>query len=107
MYDIQQCLICRPSDSTVSEYARIEPKTVVANTALAVRRYNHSARVHPNRKLYLAGDAGGRYVLSRGGPALQLAKRLPPGHCLAIRAELVDQQIEEVFRLAYKENPAT
>ncbi len=37
MYDIQHCFICRPSDSTVSEDAGIEPRTV-AITALAVRR---------------------------------------------------------------------
>ncbi len=42
MYDIQQCFICRPSDSTVSEDAEIEP-TTVATTALTVRRSNHSA----------------------------------------------------------------
>jgi hypothetical protein len=29
MYDIQHCFICRPSDSTVSEDAGIEPRTVV------------------------------------------------------------------------------
>jgi len=45
MYDIQHCFICRPSDSTVSEDARIEPRTV-ATTALAVRRSNHTARSH-------------------------------------------------------------
>ncbi len=38
--------VCRTSDSTVSEDAEIEPRTV-ATTALAVRRYNHSARSHP------------------------------------------------------------
>jgi hypothetical protein len=43
MYDIQCRFICRPSDSTVSEDAGIEPGTV-ATTALAVRRSNHSAR---------------------------------------------------------------
>ncbi len=43
MYDIQQC---RPSDSTVSEDAGIEPRTV-ATMALAVRRSHHSARSHP------------------------------------------------------------
>jgi hypothetical protein len=32
MYDIQHCFICRPSDSTVSEDAGIEPRTV-ATTA--------------------------------------------------------------------------
>jgi hypothetical protein len=37
MYDIKHCFICRPSDSTVSEDAGIEPRTV-ATTALAVRR---------------------------------------------------------------------
>ncbi len=42
MYDIQHC----PSDSTVSEDAGIEPRTV-ATTALAVRRSNHSVRPHP------------------------------------------------------------
>jgi hypothetical protein len=39
MYDIQHCFICRPSDSTVSEDAGIEPR-LVATTALAVRRSN-------------------------------------------------------------------
>jgi hypothetical protein len=45
-YDNQHCFICRPSDSTVPEEARIEPRRV-ATTALAVRRSNHSARSHP------------------------------------------------------------
>ncbi len=39
---IQHCFICRPSDSTVSEDAGIEPRTV-ATTALAVRRSYHSS----------------------------------------------------------------
>ncbi len=39
MYDIQHCFICRPSYSTVSEDAGIEPRTV-ASTALTVRRSN-------------------------------------------------------------------
>jgi hypothetical protein len=47
MYDIQHCFICRPSDSTVSEDAGIEPR-IIATTALAVRRPNHSAKSHPN-----------------------------------------------------------
>ncbi len=47
MYDIQHCFICRPSDSTVSEDAGIEPRTV-ATTALTVRRSNQSARSHPH-----------------------------------------------------------
>ncbi len=47
MYFIQHCVVCRPSDSTVSEDAGIEPRTV-ATSALAVRRFNHSARSHPH-----------------------------------------------------------
>ncbi len=39
MYCIQHCFICRPSDSTVSEDAGIEPRTVA--TSLAVRCSNH------------------------------------------------------------------
>jgi hypothetical protein len=46
MYNIQHCFICRPSDSTVSKDAGIEPSTV-ATAALAVRRSNNSARSHP------------------------------------------------------------
>jgi len=34
MYDIKHCFICRPSDSTVSEEAGIDPGTV-ENLALA------------------------------------------------------------------------
>ncbi len=43
MYVIQHCFICRPSDSSVSEDAGIEPRTL-ATLALAVGRSNHS---HP------------------------------------------------------------
>ena len=46
MYVIQPCFICRPSDSTVSEDAEIEPGTV-ATSALTARRSNHLARSHP------------------------------------------------------------
>jgi hypothetical protein len=46
MYFIQHCVICCPSNSTVSEDAGIEPRTV-ATLALAVRRSNLSARSHP------------------------------------------------------------
>jgi hypothetical protein len=42
MYDIQHLFIGRPSDSTVSEDAGIEPRTV-ATVALAVRRSSHAA----------------------------------------------------------------
>jgi hypothetical protein len=38
----RHCYIFRPSDSTVSEDAGSEPRSV-ANLALAVRRSNHSA----------------------------------------------------------------
>jgi hypothetical protein len=41
---MQHCFNCRPSLSTVSEDAGIEPRSV-ASTALAVRRSNHSATV--------------------------------------------------------------
>ncbi len=48
MYVIQYCFICRPSNSTMSENAGIEPRTV-ATTAVAVRRSNHSATsIHPH-----------------------------------------------------------
>ncbi len=40
MYCIQHCFNCRPSDSSVSEDAGIEPRTV-ATSALATRRSNH------------------------------------------------------------------
>ncbi len=46
-YYIQQCFICRPSDSTVPTDAGIEPRTV-ASGALTVRRSNHLARSHPH-----------------------------------------------------------
>ncbi len=45
MYLIQHCFICRPSDSTVSEDAGIESRTV-ATSALTARRSKHSARFH-------------------------------------------------------------
>jgi len=46
MFFIQHCFICCPSDSTLSENAVIDPRTVVTS-ALAVRRSNHSTRSHP------------------------------------------------------------
>jgi hypothetical protein len=48
---IQHCFIYRPSDSTVSEDAGIEPRTV-ATSALAIRRSNHSARSHLMRNIF-------------------------------------------------------
>ncbi len=41
-YFIQHCFICRPSDSTLSENAGIEPRTV-ATSAFTVRRSSYSA----------------------------------------------------------------
>jgi hypothetical protein len=46
LYFIQHCFICLLSDSTVSEDAGIEAKTV-ETLALAVRHTNHSARSQP------------------------------------------------------------
>jgi hypothetical protein len=46
IYVIQHCFISHPSDSTVSEDAGIEPRTIAA-LALAARRSNHSVRSHP------------------------------------------------------------
>jgi hypothetical protein len=40
MYVIQPCFICRTSDSTVSEDARIVPRTV-ATLALTARSFNY------------------------------------------------------------------
>ncbi len=59
---LEHCFICRPSDSAVPEDAGIKPKTVRLCMALAVRRYNHCVRSHPqlgwisslSDKLYLA-----------------------------------------------------
>jgi hypothetical protein len=70
MYDIQHCFIGLPSDSTVSEDARIEPRTV-ATTALAVRRSNHSARSHgwDFMNLYVL------YLLCRAGAQTPLLYR--------------------------------
>jgi hypothetical protein len=46
MYFIQNCFICRSSDSIVLEDAGIEPRTV-ATLALAISGSNPSARSHP------------------------------------------------------------
>ncbi len=48
LYVIQHCFICCPSDSTVSEDAGTEPRTV-DTLALTARRSNHSDRSHPSR----------------------------------------------------------
>jgi hypothetical protein len=52
MYDIQHCFICRPSGSTVSEGAGIEPRTD-ATTALAVKRSNLTTRLDLIHIFYL------------------------------------------------------
>ncbi len=52
MYVIQHCFIYRPSDSTVSEDAEIETRTV-ATLALTARRSNNLARSHPRTRLNL------------------------------------------------------
>ncbi len=56
-YFIQHCFICRPSASTVSENAGIQPRTV-ATTALAVRRSNYSAIYYPQTRQYLIHKLG-------------------------------------------------
>ena len=38
----------------------------------------------------------GRMVVSRGAPAQALAKHLPPGHCLALGSNEVEDQVAEV-----------
>jgi hypothetical protein len=49
MYVIQSCFICGPSDSTVSEDAGIEPRTV-ATFALTARCATNFARSHPQSR---------------------------------------------------------
>jgi hypothetical protein len=51
-YFIQHCFICRPSESTVSQDAGIEPRTV-ATTALAVRRLEHGPGVIKRYKKHI------------------------------------------------------
>jgi hypothetical protein len=51
MFYIQHCFICRLSDYNVSENTGIEPRTVYATSALAVRRSIHSARSHSQTTL--------------------------------------------------------
>ncbi len=50
MYVIQNCFICRFSDSTVAEDALIEPR-IVATLELTARRSNYSARYRPHPRL--------------------------------------------------------
>ncbi len=54
MYFIQHCFICRPSDSTVSEDAGIEPMTVAQrHWRSEARSHPHSARPHPFESCYI------------------------------------------------------
>merc|ERR1719474_543777 len=46
----------------------------------------------------LANGSEKRYVVSRGLPALKIAKQLPPGHVLSIKSNDTELQLEEVFR---------
>jgi hypothetical protein len=50
LYVIQHCFFYRPSDSTVSKDAGIEPRTVTT-LALTARRSKHSARSRPQFKI--------------------------------------------------------
>jgi hypothetical protein len=52
MYVIQHCFMCRPSDSTVSDDAGIEPRSV-ATLGLTARRSYHSARSNTQTRLDL------------------------------------------------------
>jgi hypothetical protein len=47
MYVLQNCFICRPADSIVSEDAGIVPRTFATLALTAARRSYYSARSHP------------------------------------------------------------
>ncbi len=57
LYVIQHGFICRPSDSSLSAEAGIEPRTL----ALTARRYNHTTRSHPH-------TAGSHLLSARSHP---------------------------------------
>ncbi len=63
MYVIQHCFICRPSETTVSEDAGIEPRSVAALT-LTARRSNHSARSHTHSARFHPHSARSHPVLN-------------------------------------------
>jgi hypothetical protein len=63
MFFIQHCFICRPSDSTVSEDAGIEPRTF--GLALAVRRSNHLAKSVAGR-VFIGSKANSELLNSPG-----------------------------------------
>jgi hypothetical protein len=112
-----------PSDSTVSEEAGIEHRTV-ATTALAVRRSNHSARPHPKNNVsfsinYHFGCESGPGLSMHGltSPTLQppppprptvwqrfgLASRPPPpGTGVSVRYHLVRIRFKVLFSSSIK-----
>jgi hypothetical protein len=90
MYVIQHFFICRPSNSTVSEDAWIEPRTV-ATLALTARRSNHSARSHPRTNIAIGLTAiglkmGDFYSFFNEFPR-KLIKRLCPYCAVGVPAD--------------------
>jgi hypothetical protein len=85
IYVIQHSFICRPSDSTVSDDAGIEPRTV-ATLALTVRRSNHLARSHPHLARSHPRLAGSHPHLAvshppySAMPAQRISHTGPPGY---------------------------
>jgi hypothetical protein len=57
MYCIQHCFICRPSDSTASDDAEIEPRPV-ATTALTVRLSYHVQNLTELLRALKIGEGG-------------------------------------------------
>jgi hypothetical protein len=92
MYFIQHCFISRPSDSNVSEDAGIEPRTVIANFALAARALttrldliHNSARPHPHSARPYTHRVIFPWTIfplfRRGAPAVFPQKELIAFHC--------------------------
>ena len=48
--------------------------------------------------VHLATRGAGRFVVSRGTAAVNIARRLPRGHTLNIKSSELDLQVEEVFQ---------
>ncbi len=51
MYVLQHCFICRPSDSTVSEDAGIEPRTVATLALTAKGEHLTDQLIKPNYEI--------------------------------------------------------
>ncbi len=105
MYVIQHCFTCRPSDSTVSEDAGIEPRTV-ATLALTARRSNHLARSHPhgqvssNGQIYPKGQ-----ISSTRLDLIHEATSHPQGQISSMRLDLIHKargQISSTRLLIHK-----